>query len=159
MDDTAILPSLGVSVTYDVDFHAWTQDQGRKLRNRRFDALDLPNLAEEIESMGRSEKRELASRLAVLLTHLLQWAAQPARRGRSRTRTIRVQRRQIALVLNDNPSLRALLPDMVREAYEYSRLTAMDETRLEAAHFPPSCPWAWDQMRDYGFLPDPFDPR
>ena len=76
MDDTVIQQPVSADVSYDADFYAWAMDQGRMLRAGHRTALDLPNLAEEIESTGRAEKRELTNRLAVLLTHLLKWAVQ-----------------------------------------------------------------------------------
>ena len=154
MNDTVILPVSGVG--YDGDFHAWTQDQGRKLRAGCFSELDLANLAEEIESMGRSEKRELTNRLTVLLKHLLKWAAQPARQSRSWTNTIQEQRDQAEVVLRDNPSLRSLLTEIVAAAYRLGRRAAIRETNLSAGRLPVSCPWDNEQVLDEAFLPGPF---
>ena len=158
MDDALSLPPPTADAAYDADFHAWAMDQGHKLREGRFDALDLANLAEEIESMGRAEKRELSSRLTVLLTHLLKWAAQPARRGRSWANTIGEQRDQAAIIIRDNPSLRPVLPEILADAYRLGRRGAIRETGLSARRFPASCPWTWGQVTNETFLPDALTP-
>src|SRR5512134_2414110 len=92
---------------YEQDFYAWTQEQASKLRSGELVTLDLEHLAEEIESMGRSERRELINRLAVLLAHMLKWQYQPERRGSGKSwrATIKEQRRQVQRVLKDSPSL------------------------------------------------------
>ena len=156
MDDKGTLPVPVAGVGYDADFYAWTQDQGRKLRAGCFSELDMSNLAEEIESRGRSEKRELTNRLAVLLTHLLKWTLQPARRSRSWTNTIGEQRDQAELLLRDNPSLRPLLPEIVADAYWLGRRSAIGETNISADRFPVACPWDNKQVLDETFLPGPF---
>ena len=85
----------------------------------------------------------------MLLAHLLKWQAQPELRGRSRLLTIRVQRRDLAQVLRDNPSLHSRLPEMVADAYDKALLLAQRETGLSAAAFPTACPWTFDQaMQD-----------
>ena len=133
-----------MSDLYERDFYAWANEQAALLRAGRLSAADIDHIAEEIESMGRSEKRELTSRLAVLLAHLLKWQAQPERRGRSWLLTIREQRRQVAQVLGDNPSLRGRLPDIMADAYETALLAAQRETGLAETAFPAACPWSFD---------------
>jgi hypothetical protein len=81
---------------YETDFYAWTQEQARLLRERRFDDLDLDNLVNEVESVGGSEKREIRNRLTILLGHVLKWKYQPGRRGNSWIETIFEQRGQLA---------------------------------------------------------------
>jgi uncharacterized damage-inducible protein DinB len=68
---------------YEQDFYQWTQQMATVLRNGHFDQLDIENIAEEIESLGRSDRRELKSRLTVLLMHLLKWHCQPEQRNNS----------------------------------------------------------------------------
>lgn len=87
------------------------------MRAGRFLEANIANIAEEIETLGRSEKRELINRLAVLLTHLLKWRYQPAGRGNSRWTTIKEQRQRLADHVAENPSLRATLPDSIANAY------------------------------------------
>jgi hypothetical protein len=95
---------------YDKDVVMWSQEQARLLRAGRFAKLDIEHLVDEIEDVGKSEKRELASRMAVLLTHLLKWRSQPENRNKSlRWTTIVVQRKRIALALKETPSLKSVM--------------------------------------------------
>jgi hypothetical protein len=112
------------SSNYETDFHAWAMEQAGLLRAGRLADADIVNIAEEIESMGRSEKRELVSRLGVLLNHLLKWQCQPALRGNSWRLTIREQRRKIARHLRDDPSLRACLDSAIVDAFGDALLDA-----------------------------------
>ena len=138
---------------YERDFYAWANEQAALLRSGQLTAADIEHIAEEIESMGKTEKRELVSRLSVLLLHLLKWQFQPSRRGASWEVTIRNQRRDIRDHLADNPSLRAHLPDLLASAYERAADTAYAETGLARAAFPSLCPWVFDQMMDPEFWP------
>jgi len=139
---------------YDRDFYAWIQQQASMLRAGNLDNLDMDNLIEEIESMGRSEKRELRSRLTVLLMHLLKWAYQPLRRGASWQSTIWEQRERIDLLLQDSPSLGSVAPTMYADAYELAVLKAAKETGMIASVFPSECPWTFNQAMDDDFWPD-----
>ena len=104
--------------------------------------------------MGKAEKRELVSRLAVLLAGLLKWQYQPERRGKSWRNTVAYQRLDVANHLVDNPSLRARLGESVEDAYKRARLTVSNETDLDADTFPATCPWGFKQMMDADFWPD-----
>lgn len=134
-----------MSDLYDSDFYAWANAQTALLRAGKLVAADIAHIAEEIESMGRGEKRELTSRLAVLLTHLLRWQVQPERRGRSWLLTIREQRGEVADVLADNPSLRTRLDDILADAFCKALLAGQRETGLPRSAFPAICPWTFDQ--------------
>src|SRR5580704_6432797 len=129
------------AVAYDEDFFAWTQEQARLLRQGEFSELDIENVAEELESMGRSDKRELRSRLVQLITHLLKWQYQPGFRSRSWTSTIGEQRDQVREVLDDSPSLRPTLTIDLSRVYKIARIKAVGETGLSEAIFPASCPY------------------
>jgi len=83
------------SPAYEADFYGWTQQQAKFLQEEKWSCLDIPNLVEEIESLGRQERRELKNRLGVLLGHLLKWEFQPESRSRSWLATIREQRSQV----------------------------------------------------------------
>jgi ribosomal protein L29 len=138
-----------MSDLYDRDFYAWANEQGALLRAGRLSDADIGHIAEEIESMGRGEKRELTNRLAVLLVHLLKWRFQPDRRGKSWRSTIREQRRQVGRVLADNPSLRPQIDSILADAYGDAVLIAERETDLPEDSFPAGCPWTFDQaMQD-----------
>lgn len=104
--------------------------------------------------MGRTEKRELVSRLEVLLAHLLKGRHQPDRRGKSWRLTIVEQRRRLRRHLRDNPSLRAVLPEALDDAYGDARLAAARKTDLEPDTFPAACPWTVDEIMDDDFWPD-----
>ncbi len=142
---------------YDQDFFAWTNEQARLLRAGNLAAADIEHIAEEIESMGKAEKRELLSRLVVLLTHLLKWQYQPERRGKSWRNTVATQRLDVADHLADNPSLRAKPGQAVEDAYKRARLAAANETDLDAEAFPSICPWSFEQIMDNDFWPEALD--
>ena len=138
---------------YDRDFYAWAQEQAALLRAGRLSDADIEHIAEEIESMGKAEKRELVSRLTVLLLHLLKWQFQADRRGASWEATIMVQRRDLHRHMADNPSLRSKLDEAVSDAYGNARILAGAETGLGAVAFPAECPWSFKQMLDASFWP------
>jgi hypothetical protein len=140
--------------SYETDFYVWTQTQAELLREEEFEELDLPNLIEELEAMGRSERRELVSRLTVLLTHLLKWQYQPEMRSKSWQNTIRVQRRDIQAILNDSPSLRATLAEFIALAYPDARADAIEETSLLSPVFPETSPYSAEQILNVAYLPD-----
>lgn len=140
---------------YEADFFAWTQDQAAKLRARTHNDVDWDNLAEEIDSVGRSQKREIRHRMGVLLHHLLKWEFQVDRRKKSWRATIREQRRGIREVLADSPSLAKFPAQILDEAFLDGLSEAIEETGLPSSAFPTSCPWSIDQIRDGGFFPGP----
>ncbi len=142
--------------TYDEDIVAWAREQARQLRAGRFELLDLEHLAEEIEDVGRSEQRELASRMAILLAHLLKWQYQPERRGASWEVKINGQRDRILHRLEKTPSLKAVLndPEWWADAWFDARLEATKETGIEIQRFPATCPWTVEQVLGEGWLPE-----
>jgi hypothetical protein len=139
---------------YEHDFLAWTQEQAALLRTGDWARADVEHIAQEIESMGKAEKRELISRLSVLLLHLLKWRFQPALRGTAWRLTIEEQRLKIVDHLDDNPSLRDLRDEAAAIAYRYARVAAERETKLARETFPVSCPWKFDEMIDDNFWPE-----
>jgi hypothetical protein len=139
---------------YEQDFFLWTQQMATALREGRLEQLDLENLAEEIDSVGRSEKREVVSRLRILLIHLLKWQFQPERRSHSWQSTITEQRIQLELLLEDSPSLKGLLPDVLESAYRQSRVKAADETQMAITIFPEPCPYALSDVLRSDFWMD-----
>ncbi len=140
---------------YDQDFNLWLDEQVTFLRQGRVNELDLENLAEEVESIGRSDKREVYNRLTVLMTHLLKVQFQPDKRTRSWRSTIREQRRQLRLVFQDSPSLeKAYVPNMFDAIYQDARQEASEETRLGLETFPAICPYSLEQVLDEDFFPE-----
>jgi hypothetical protein len=139
---------------YETDFYAWTQEQARLLRERRWADLDLDNLVDEVESVGGSEKREIRNRLTVLLAHLLKWKYQPGRRGPSWTGTIFEQRGQLADILEASPSLGDYFRKQVEDRYLSGRLGAAKESGIAFGLFPEKCPFTVDQVLDLEFFPE-----
>ena len=140
---------------YADDFYAWTTDQAALLRDGRLSDLDRHNLAEEIEALGRSVKREVVSRFAVLLLQLLKWSFQPERQGNGWRLTIVEQREQILGLVRDNPSLRPYRDEAVKIAYQAALTRAERETGLLRDMFPWACPYTPDQILDDAFWPEP----
>jgi hypothetical protein len=139
---------------YEADFYSWTQEQARLLRERRFDDLDLDNLVEEVESVGRSEKSVIRSRLEVLLAHLLKWKYQPGRRGSSWTPTIFEQRNQLEDILETSPSLADYFRHQVGRTYRAAGLLAAKKTGIAFGLFPEQCPFTPEQVLDLEFFPE-----
>lgn len=140
-------------MNYDQDFYAWTFHNATLLRQGRWHELDAVQIAEELESMGRSERRELGHRLAQLLMHLLKWQFQPNRQSNSWLYTIKEQRRAIRRLLRDSPSLQAQIEVILPESYEDSVLMAVKQTGMKENVFPITIPYTLAQLLDDGFLP------
>lgn len=141
---------------YDTDFYQWTQEQAALLRDGKARDLDWTNLAEEMESLGASEKRTLGSHLQVLLLHLLKWQYQPTHRQDSHSwqDSIDEAREQIGDVLESSRSLRRHLPTLLAKHYPRARRKAHRETGLELATFPDTCPWDVEQVLAEDFWPE-----
>ena len=139
---------------YEQDYYGWANEQAALLRAGNLGAADIENIAEEIESMGKGEKRELVNRLIVLLQHLLKWQYQPEMRGRSWEATVLVQRDQIASHLQDNPSLKSKIPEAMRDAFRIARLQAIGETKLPRGTFSLECPYTFDLAMRGDFWPE-----
>lgn len=141
---------------YARDFSEWAYTTAELIRKRAWWEIDFEALAEEIESLSRSEHDALESHLEVLTTHLLKWRFDAASQDPRRLwrLTIREQRRRLARLLDRSPSLRPTLPDVLQESYPHARLMAIDDTGLPEATFPVSCPWTVAQILDADFWPD-----
>jgi hypothetical protein len=139
---------------YDQDFYAWANKQATLLREGKLDEADIANIAEEIESMGRSERRELVNRLTVILLHLLKWQFQPGLRGNSWRLSIEEQRYRLEDHLNDNPSLSSQLDKAMRDAYRLALVEAERETGLARNTFPPQCPYSFEKATSPDFWPE-----
>jgi hypothetical protein len=138
-------------MSYQSDLYEWTKEQADALRRRATNALDWDNLAEEIESLGSSQRREIRSRLKILLVHLLKWKHQPEGRCGSWRGSIREARDQIEDLLEENPSLRTYPEECLPKAYASARRKALDETGL--LDLPEACPWTIDEILSSDFLP------
>ena len=138
---------------YQEDFVAWLEDQAQHARRREIESLDLENIAEELEGMARSDRREIRNRLIVLLVHLLKHRFQPRRRSRGWRATIAEQRQRIASVIDDSPSLQLFPASIIDRCYADARSQAALETGLTEAAFPQSCPFSLEQLLDPTWLP------
>jgi ribosomal protein L29 len=139
---------------YQTDIIAWANEQAALLRAGNLSALDIEHIAEEIEDVGKSEQRELASRMSLLLAHLLKWQFQPERRGTSWQGAIKEQRRAIAAHIKATPSLGATLDNhnWFEGVWADAIAKSIDETGLEL--FPENCEWSVEQILAQDFLPD-----
>ncbi|RAM50678.1 MAG: DUF29 domain-containing protein [Hapalosiphonaceae cyanobacterium JJU2] len=146
---------MHTSLLYETDFYAWTQEQVSLLKAQKWDEVDTGNLIEEIESLGRKERQELRNRLGVLLGHLLKWQFQSEKRSSSWLGTIREQRVQIKLLLEDSPSLKPYLNEIFLAAYELGLALAIRETQLGEQIFPEKCPYTPEQVTNPDFFPEP----
>jgi len=140
---------------YETDFYDWTNQQAHLLRAGKFAEIDVQNLVEEIEDMGKRQKQELVSRLRVLLMHLLKWEYEPTYRSKSWTATIKTQRFDIAEHLEQNPSLKATLDASIAKAWKGALVDAEAETEIDRRSFPQMCPWGFDQFMAEDFWPEP----
>ena len=140
-------------VGYGQDVAAWAAEQARLIRAGRFDQLDIEHIADEVEDVGRSEKRELASRMAILMAHLLKWQFQPTHRGTSWNRTLREQRKQVLRKLRETPSFFPLMQDgeWTDGVWGDAVTLAIAETGLDT--FPESCPWNLSDVLADDWLP------
>ena len=149
MDDVTAPPNS----LYERDFHEWALEQARLLRERRFAALDLENLVEEVESVGRSSKSEIENRLELLLAHLLKWKCQPGARSTGWTGTIFEQRGRILGIVRDSPSLKHYPGRVMHDCFRAARLLAAKETGIDFTLFPETCPFTIEQVLDEEFWP------
>jgi hypothetical protein len=140
-------------LSYDIDVYAWAQHQAQALRAKDWSALDVENLAEEIESLGNEQAHAVESHLRILLAHLLKWQYQPQRRRRSWERSCLNARDEIDRRLRRNPSLRGQVAHFIADIYPKARRLAQAETNLPLAAFPEDCPWSVEQVLDDDFFP------
>ncbi len=138
---------------YDRDYHLWLEETAQLLKNRDFEQLDLENLIEEIETLGRNERNKLISSLRLIYQHLLKWQYQPEKRSKSWTDTIARERDNINDYIEDMPSLKRLLdaPEAIAKAYSRGRRDAMKETGIN--NLPRECPFTIEQVLDSNYLP------
>jgi hypothetical protein len=133
-------------IRYADDLYGWVAQQVALLRAGRFTEIDAENIAEELSDVGRAEYRELESALRLVLLHLLKWDQQPTHRSKSWVFSIRIQRRHVARILKENPSLRSRLAEAIGEAYRDARDEAQQETGLAAQVFELTCPYDWSAI-------------
>jgi hypothetical protein len=145
-----------MGATYQKDVVAWANEQAALLRAGKLSEIDIEHIAEEIEDVGKSEQRELASRMAVLLAHLLKWEFQPDMRSTSWRATIKTQRDRVQIRLQKTPSLAPMLTDAdwIADMWADARTLASKETGIGFAKFPEGCPWTLENAIGPDFWPD-----
>ena len=145
------IPTPSHHALYDADFIQWIDNAAERLRQGRFDQLDIENLIDEVESLGRSEKNALKSNLSIVLMHLLKWQYQADKHSNRWIRTIDEHRYRIQLSLESSPSLKNDYLDSIETSYASARKKAARETRLEISTFPVACPYTATQILDDDF--------
>jgi hypothetical protein len=148
-------PPEPVADLYETDYSRWLFENARLLREGRFSEVDIANVVEELEDMGRSEKRALRSHIAVLLVHLLKWQVQPANRSSSWRGSIYNARDAIHELLSESPSLRNRLPELIADRFPIARRNAINETELPESSFPLDCPFDIGQLLKTDYWPEP----
>jgi len=146
--------SSRVSEAYEYDFYAWAITNAKLLREGKLEAIDIEHVAEELESMGKTQQRVLISRLTVLLAHLMKWQLQPELRSRSWKNTIKIQRIDLQELLQDNPSLRPQTGEALNRAYRKAKLLAAGDTNMDETGFPETCPYSFEQAMEEEFWPE-----
>jgi hypothetical protein len=139
-------PKVTTMRLYDRDFFEWTEETAQAIRSGRWNDIDREALAEEIEDLGKRDRREVISRLQVLLQHLLKCKHQLQKQSSSLLGTINEQRRELALVFEDSPSLRARMDTFIDKAYPDARRWAAEETGLDESVFPEVCEWSAEEV-------------
>ena len=140
--------------TYLADFNAWIDQTAQLLRDRHWHEIDVEHLIEEIEDLGKSERRGITSQLTRLLLHLLKWQYQPQRRSDSWLDSITDARTQIELAIEDSPSLRDYPAEQLEESYQRARRQAAKQTTLNISVFPEECPYSLELVLDEDWLPE-----
>ncbi len=145
---------MNIKTLYEQDFHSWTQQHIAFLKEAKFAEIDVDNLIDELESMAKTDRRELVNRLIILIAHLLKWQYQPAMRSKGWQSSIIEQRAQIDFLLDDVPSLKSYLQEAISKAHPRAVKVAAKETRLASASFPSQCDYAIEQLLDENYYPE-----
>jgi hypothetical protein len=143
-----------VSATYTADFNLWIQRTAQLLRERHWHEIDLEHLIEEVEDLGKSERRAIASQLTRLLLHLLKWQYQSQRRSDSWLDSITDARTQIELAIEDSPSLKKYSAEQLEQSYQRARRQAAKQTEIAISFFPEECPYSLELVLEEDWLPE-----
>ncbi|MFZ4676009.1 MAG: DUF29 domain-containing protein [Nodosilinea sp.] len=143
-----------MSKLYSTDFSTWISQTAQLLRERRWHDIDVANLIDEVEDLGKSERRAIGSQLTRLLLHLLKWQYQPQRRSDSWLDSITDARTQIDLAIKDSPSLKGYPAEQLEESYRRARRQAAIQTKLEISVFPQTCQYSLDLVVADDWLPE-----
>jgi Domain of unknown function DUF29 len=143
-----------ITSLYDRDFFEWTARVARLLREGRFAEVDVEHLAEEIEDAGKRDQRGVWGHLRVVIQHMLKWQVQPQKRTSSWKTSIRTHRTTLTKIFKQSPSLQRHGKEALGELYAEAVAFAMDETGLPRECFPAQCPYDFEQIMDFEFLPE-----
>jgi hypothetical protein len=141
------------SLEYERDFYAWIYHHIALLKQGRWEEIEVDLLIDELESMAKWDRRELISRLMILMAHLLKWQFQAEKRSGSWQGSIDEQRLRLIHQLGDSPSLKHQLLNSVELAYPDALKLACKETKLPCNIFPQACPYTLEQLLDEDFYP------
>ena len=142
---------------YACDYQGWLAHTARLIRERRWQDLDADHLADEVEDLGKNERRGIASQLTRLMVHLVKWRFQPQRRSDSWRDCIADARLQIQLAIDDSPSLRTYPAELLDTCYAKARRSAAQQSGLPLDRFPDTCPFVIDDILNDDWLPDAVD--
>lgn len=151
MNEHKVIASAVVS--YDDDLYAWSKDQAARLRALKPRHVDWEHVAEEIESLGRSDRRSLQSDLKVVLLHLIKWRYKPQKRKPGWRSSINEHRDRIERIIQDSPSLARVPAESLAVEYRKARLQALQDTKLPGGRIPDTCPFSIEQVLDTDFWP------
>ena len=143
-----------MNTNYATDLSLWARQTADLLREKRWQDIDLEHLVEELEDLGKSEKRGISSQLVRLLLHLLKWEYQPQRCSDSWLDSITDSRLQIELAIKDSPSLKDHPLLELAQTYQRARWTAAKQTHLPLSAFPETCPYTLDKILAEDWLPE-----
>lgn len=146
-------PEAAIAASYEGDFHAWAFEQAALMRALAPKTLDVENIAEELEALGRGERRAVVARWRLIIQHLLKWQYQPEKRSRSWFSTISRERDQLRMLEAESPSLAARAVELIESVYDLAVRATVRETNLPRSTFPTRCPYAPDDLRDDRFFP------
>ena len=138
---------------HDEDFYGWAMGSAALLKQGKFNEVDMDNIIEEMETLGRSNRRELVSRSGVLIAHLLKWQYQSDIRNKSWEGTVERQRIEIVGLLSENPSLKSYIQEAIPQAYKYAFSILKEETPLDLKLLPIECPYTFEQIMNEEFYP------
>ena len=135
-----------MAADYATDFYGWATDTAAKIRSGRLSEVDLEHVAEEIDSLGKSEQLQLSNRLVILIAHMLKWEFQPGQQKPGWMSTIKEQRFRIRRLIEKNPSLRPIIEETIQDPYPLAVLFAVNETNIVEEDFPRTCPYTMDEV-------------
>ena len=138
---------------YDQDYYLWIMRTIELLNQKKFSELDLTNLVEEIEDMGKSEKKSITSNLRILLMHLLKYKYQSDKRTNSWLFTIVEHRKRLQEAFKVSPSLRRYYEEVFLDCYQDARELASAETGLSVEIFSEVCPFTQEEALNPNYLP------